>query len=93
MRNPHPSLSLIRRWYGCLPGCPQEQPEPDRLPDFARRLGPAGDLHRRKSVVADFVADNAANGGPADRSDGTAAREDSPADRSDTGTDRCVFIL
>ena len=96
VREPHPSRLLIGRWRGCLPGCPQaqqEQPECDRLPDFARRLGPAGDLHCRESVVADFVADNTANGGPTNRSDSTATREDGPADGSDTGTDSCVSVL
>jgi len=59
----------------------------------ACRLGPTADLYRRNSIVTDFVADDSANGGPANRSDSAATGEDSAADGSDSGANRRVPIL
>jgi len=46
-----------------------------------------------RSLLADFVADHAADGSAAYGSDCAAARQDRTAGGTDTGTDRGAFVL
>jgi hypothetical protein len=46
-----------------------------------------------RSLLVDFVTDDAADSCTAHGSDCTAARKDSTTNSSDTGADRCILIL
>jgi hypothetical protein len=62
----------------------------------ARRFRPAGVFHRislSNSIFADFMSDDATDGGPADRSDSAATRENGTPDGADPGANRRVLIL
>jgi len=56
---------------------------------------PAGQVRRieRSSSIADFVADNAADGCAANGSDRAAAGQDSTADSTDASADGSAFVL